>query len=138
MIDKDIIILENKIFNLLNGSNGVSVHFKYENEILTLLTYNSKSDEFFLLKEVSEEVMVIAYEKMYDYVKTLINSIDNKHSDNPIGGSYTVEWSKNGGETFKSYFYCNSMEEVLTKFYFGKEGYKQIFEVYDIKLNPLS
>ena len=54
--------------------------------------------------------------------------------------SYTVEWCKiqHGrlGTTNISYFYCKNAKEVVNKFYHGKT--EDNYEIYNIKLNPIS
>ena len=145
--DVEIIKIQNSIFKLLNGKNGVSVHFIYKNETLKLITYNNNTNEFFLLKEIvntSEkddliDYQLLCYQEMLTYVENLVESIDNKKPNEGLGDSYSVEWCKVGQSPINiSYFYGKDIEDVLKKFYFGKEGIKHMFTIFDVKLNPIS
>lgn len=154
-INIEVLNIQNTIFNLLNHNNGVSVHFNFDNESLVLMTFNKIKNEFFLLKEIkigdvnhhmssSEKISkedyieLLVYKKMKEYVETILNCANTDKSSGCVGNSYTVEWRKNGEPTHKSYFYGKDMEDVIEKFYFGKEAYKELFTIYEIKLNPIA
>jgi len=114
------------------------------------MTFNKLKNEFFLLKEINisevgdssintmDELETSAYEKMKEYVETIINCVNSDKPNEEIGNSYTVEWCKHGEPTHKSFFYGKTIEEVMGKFYFGKEEIKDLFTVYDVKLNPVA
>ena len=147
-IDIGILKIQNTIFKLLNGKNGVSVHFNFDGTSLLLITYNNITNEFFLLKEIDGFLIdgdegktreLLVYEKLLIYVEDLVKSID-KNSPSEIGGNtYTVEWCKvSDGKPHVSYFHGDSPEDVLGKFYFGKEGIKHLFKIFQIKLNPIT
>ena len=148
IIDIEILKIQNTIFKLLNGKNGVSVHFNFDGASLLLITYNNTTNEFFLLKEVdgffgdiNEEKSheLLRYEKLLTYVENLVKSIDNNTPSEMGESTYTVEWCKvSDGKTHISYFHGNSPEEVLGKFYFGKEGIKHLFKIFKVVLNPIS
>jgi hypothetical protein len=151
-IDVAILKIQNTIFKLLNGKNGVSVHFNFDGRGLLLITYNNITNEFFLLKEIEEFPVVMGdernegksaellfYEKLLIYVENLVKSIDNNSPSDMGESTYTVEWCRvSDGKTHISYFHGNSPEEVLAKFYFGKEGIKHLFKIFKIVLNPIS
>ena len=116
--------LEDKITKFLQN-DGKTVHFEYnknyisseydESMTLTLycvkvITYNSKTDEKFLLKEVQSYLSYVnALEEIYNYV-----------SNNNIGNSFTVEWSKKSSTINISYFYCKNVIELTEKFFMIK------------------
>lgn len=150
---EEIIKIESGIHSLMNTKNGVTIHFKNNGvDTLSLITYNRVSSEFFLVKTFIDtgeglfneearpwdERLLTLYIKMLEYVKELIRCIGNNTPTEKIGNSYTVMWNKNNAETIKSYFYGTDIQDVLSKFYFGKESIKHMFNILEIKLNPIS
>jgi hypothetical protein len=139
-----ILIIQNQIFDLMNAKNGVSVHFRYDRTELSLITYNKANNEFFLVKSFSGtgnrslEQELGLNEKMLEYVLHLIKNIDKNKTNDTIGNSYTVNWKKNNDATQTSYFYGSDMEDVIIKFYYGKESIKHMFNIFEIKLNPIA
>lgn len=139
-----ILEIQNKIFNLVHPKNDVSVHFRYNVKTgLDLITFNGKNNEMFLLKklkpidgDITDELTL--HEIMLDYVKELVSCIEDKTTSDKVGYSFTVEWRKEGGKTQISYFHGVDINEILTKFYYGKEGIKHLFTIFGIKMNPLS
>jgi hypothetical protein len=144
---QEILKFQSKIFKLIHPQNGVSVHFRFDPYTgLDLVTYNGKNDEFFLLKHLNVITSDIGkdnqeynmYLEMFEYVKHLVTSIEENKGDETIGYSFTVIWSRKDGPSQTSYFYGKDVEDILKKFYYGKEGVKHLFIIYDIKMNPLS
>ena len=144
---QEILKIQSKIFKLIHPKNGVSVHFRFHPyNGLELVTYNEKNDEFFLLKRLNVVTSEIdkpyqeynLYVEMLKYVEHLVFSIEENKGDETIGYSFTVVWVREGGQSQTSYFYGKDIEDVLKKFYYGKEGVKHLFTIYDIKMNPLS
>jgi hypothetical protein len=144
---QEILKVQSKIFKLIHPKNGVSVHFRFDPyQGLDLVTYNEKNDEFFLLKHLNVTTSDIdkahqeyyMYLEMLKYVKHLVSSIEENKGDETIGYSFTVVWTREGSPSQISYFYGKDIEEILKKFYYGKEGVKHLFTIYDIKMNPLS
>ena len=138
----EILKIQNEIFDIINAKNGVSVHFRNENEGLSLITFNKKNNEFFLLKNINGETDNLEdelglYDEILSYVKELVKCVDNKKSNDTIGNSFTVVWSRNNEKTQTSYFYGSDVEDVINKFFYGKEGVKHLFRIYEIKMNPL-
>lgn len=144
---QEILKVQSKIFKLIHPKNGVSVHFRFDPyQGLDLVTYNEKNDEFFLLKHLNVTTSDIdktyqeyyMYLEMLKYVKHLVSSIEENKGDETIGYSFTVVWTREGSPSQISYFYGKDIEDILKKFYYGKEGVKHLFTIYDIKMNPLS
>jgi len=144
---QEILKIQSKIFKLIHPKNGVSVHFRFNPyQGLDLVTYNEKNDEFFLLKHMNVNTNEIdkpfqeynMYLEMLKYVNHLVSSIEENKGDETIGYSFTVVWTRDGGPSQISYFYGKDVEDILKKFYYGKEGVKHLFTIYDIKMNPLS
>ena len=141
-----ILQAQNTIFKMLNGNNGVTVHFRYEDNVLSLITFNPKNDEYFLVKSIPlktshssstlEELTV--YDEMVKYVDMLVHCIDKKEVYPSVGTPYTVTWTKAGEKINTSYFYGDNIEDVLSKFYYGKESIKHLFNILEIKQNSLS
>jgi len=146
-INTEILKIQNSIYNTLHSNNGVSVHFNFDGNTLVVVTFNKKTNTFFLLKEIDlnslnlydrEDGEILAYKQMEFYVNTIVNCVNSTSSNECAGNSYTVEWSKKGDPSNKSYFYGADIEDVIRKFYFGKEAYKELYTIYDIKLNPIA
>lgn len=144
---QEILKIESKIFKLIHPKNGVSVHFRFNPYLgLDLVTYNEKNDEFFLLKHLNVTTTEIdkpyqeynMFLEMLKYVEHLVSSIDENKGDETVGYSFTVVWKRENNPSQTSYFYGNNMEEIIKKFYYGKEGVKHLFTIFDIKMNPLA
>jgi hypothetical protein len=143
---QEVLKIQSKIFRLIHPKNGVSVHFKFEPyNGLDLVTYNEKNDEFFLLKHLNVNTSRIGkpeqeyemYLEILTYVEKLVTSIEEKKGNEQIGYSHTVQWKRENGPYQTSYFYGNNMEEVVKKFYYGKQGVEHLFTIFEIKMNPL-
>jgi hypothetical protein len=142
----EVLEIQNKIYKLFHSNNGVSVHFRWSDNKLSLITYNPKNNEFFLVRTIQSEYMhdkereLVAHELMLEYVEDLIKSIDKKTNklENYSCQSYTVIWSRENEKINTSYFYANDIEDLLKKFYFGKEAFKNLFNILEIKQNPIS
>lgn len=139
-----IVKIQHQIETLLNTNNDVTCHFIDDGYNLKLVTFNPIHGETFLLhsestKDVdsSDNFKLKAYENMFIYVKSLVNSkIESYRFKTYNMKSYTVIWSKSDGVENKSYFYAKDMWDVLTKFYFGKTPIINEFNILEIKLNP--
>lgn len=126
---KDIIRLEDEISKILSKDEK-TVHFEYINDTeVRSWTYNSKTSEIFLLESVVGEDYVECLTEILNYVK----GIELKKSYN----SYTVTWERVGRrERNISYFYCTDVIEVIEKFFKNKD--KALYQIFDIKMNPIS
>lgn len=143
---QEVLKIQSKIFKLIHPKNGVSVHFRFDPYTgLDLVTYNEKNDEFFLLKHLNVNTSEIdkpiqelnMYQEMLDYVEKLVTSIDENKGNDQVGYSHTVLWKRKDGLCQTSYFYGYNMEEIVKKFYYGKEGVEHLFTIFEIKMNPL-
>ena len=94
---------------------------------ITVMTYNPKTRETFLLKEVSAESDEKGLLKVSEYVKS--HKVDYD--------SFTVVWAKKG-ETKQSpsYFHCKDALEALEKFFFNKQ--REEYVIYSVNMNPKS
>jgi hypothetical protein len=134
------LILEDKITKFLQN-DGKTVHFDcfknlvsndFDNSMtltefcVRVITFNVKTNEKFLLKEVHSYLSYEnALEEIYSYI-----------SNNDIGNSYTVEWSKKSENKNISYFYCKNVLELAEKFFYDKNV--DAYIIHSIKLNPIS
>ena len=146
----EILEIQNKIFGLMHAKNGVTVHFIPSKSDLSLVTYNSANREFFLVKTIAHsypkeveksmglKLELELHQAMLEYVEELIDCIDKNKSTDTVGDSYTVVWQKDKEKTNKSYFYGSDIEDVIKKFFYGKEALKHMFKILEIKLNPIS
>lgn len=150
-----IMELEAQIQQTIKQDNGAVVHFEFstisgkinkgsgfkddEVTMVQAFTYNANSEEFFLLYSAIAEDKVKALEMILNYCRT--HKKDMK--------SYTVRWmrkrivGKVGDELPASafdmqvsFFYCENPQDVLDKFYAGKD--ENHYEIYELKLNPMS
>jgi len=137
---KRVIEIQNIIYNKLNSNNGVTSHFFQGKNTLDLVTYNPISKEIFLLHRYKHNGLVRLdelYEILLDYVIKITNVIHEKKVED-IGNSYTVIWNGKDGKSHKSFFCGKNMDEVVTKFYYKKEGITENYNILEIKQNPLS
>jgi len=143
-----IVKIQHEIESLLNKKNGVTCHFINEGGKLKLITYNPTHGETFLLhsEKISSDSNYIPisslgdgpYLRMLDYVKRLIDGTLQTLQHNESNKSYTVIWNKSDGVEHKSYFYAENMFVVLEKFYYGKDGVRDSFNILEIKQNPIA
>ena len=134
------IALEDEISRALMAENGCTAHFDYsddrmnmkgvdvpKNRTITVMTYNPKTRETFLLKEVSAESDEQGLMKVSEYVKT--HKVDYD--------SFTVLWAKKGEKKQAgSYFYCKDALEALEKFYFNKQ--REDYIIYSVTMSAKS
>ena len=91
------------------------------------------------MKKYTNKIVIVGAGVSTQYgVLHLIKNIDKNKTNDTIGNSYTVNWKKNNDATQTSYFYGSDMEDVITKFYYGKESIKHMFNIFEIKLNPIA
>jgi hypothetical protein len=139
--------IQHEIQSLLNKENGVSSHLINDSKSLNLVTYNPIHGETFLLHSIEhkydswliltpdDKIDISSYEIMLHYVKKLVGVIPIKEYDTIPKNSYTLLWVKKDSVlTNQSYFYGETMIDVLTKFYYGKD--KSQYNILEIKLNP--
>jgi hypothetical protein len=133
------IALEDEISRAIMADNGCTAHFdykeiiigklngsKYDNEV-TVMTYNPKTCETFLLKSVTAKTYEEGLMKISEYVKNHKADYD----------SFTILWAKKGeGKQSHSYFYCKDALEALEKFYFNKE--RDDYVIYSVTMSPKS
>jgi ATP-dependent RNA circularization protein (DNA/RNA ligase family) len=125
---KGIIELEDRIANAIQKDNGRTIHFEYtDGKSVTTWTYNHQNKETFLLTKQQGENYIECLQKILDFVQ----------SNEKVYNSYTVIWSRKGRtEKVTSYFRCLDVVEVTNKFFEGKD--KNLYHVYEIKMNPIS
>tara|TARA_B100001063_G_scaffold231121_1_gene244948 strand:- start:9134 stop:9598 length:465 start_codon:yes stop_codon:yes gene_type:complete len=135
---------EYKIQKLLINDNNCSAHFEYkllvrrtinQNEAcnLKLITYNPSHKTHFLLHTVSGEDEIDCLEKMYEHIFKLKTTLKKKDSPYLL---YSIEWyCPDTSKIVSSSFYGNSIEQILTKFNYGK---KEKLVIYNMKLCPTS
>jgi hypothetical protein len=134
------IALEDEISRAIMAENGCTAHFDYHEIIVgklkdsseyeskvTVMTYNPKTRETFLLKEVSAKSDDEGLMKVSEYVKS--HKVDYD--------SFTVIWTKKG-ETKQSpsYFYCKDALEALEKFFFNKQ--REDYIIYSVTMSARS
>jgi len=134
--------LEDDITRTVLGENGCTAHFDYKNDdkvnmkgcenkpyprIVTVMTYNPKTKETFLLKEV------VAKTDEEGLVEILKYATKHKEDYN----SFSVIWLKKGERGTKtSHFYCVDLLEAMEKFYHNK--IREEYIVYEVKMNGKS
>ncbi len=145
-----IIELEDRISKVVFNDNKRSVRFDYktlEYEVsinrvesgqpeyrpvskkqVFAYTHNTENDETFILKIVTADTFESGLKEILQYVENHKKSMS----------SFTVKWAKkgNGSKSESSYFYCEDMVEVMTKFFEGKDRADYI--IYEVKLNPIA
>lgn len=127
-MDSHIIELEDRIANIIQKDNGRTIHFEYnDGDCITTWTYNHKNKETFLLTKQKGKNYIECLHKILNFVET----------NEKVYNSYTVIWSRKGRtERVTSYFRCTDVVEVTNKFFEGKD--KNLYHVYEIKMNPIS
>jgi hypothetical protein len=132
-MDNQEIMLESKIIEYFTKDNGVTCHFKYidtedDKVELNLYTFNLKTNTNFLFHKVKSSSSITALSKMLNYMSDTMPSEKN----------FTVFWfyKENEDKINASYFRSEDIEQVMIKFYTGKN--RDEIEVSEIKLNPLS
>lgn len=143
--------LESEIMKKVHADNGATVHFNWdvtttesgEDEsvsssphfeeyvefyTLELITFNPLHEEPFLCHTVKGKSKHNCLKEMRDYIVS--------HEDLGIQ-SWTIEWMYKGKHgAFTSYFSGKDEEDVLNKFYHGKD--KDTIILLELKLNPIS
>lgn len=138
-MEKTKISIEDEISRTIMADNGCTAHFQYEDDnrvnmkgcenkpyprIVTVMTYNPKTRETFLLKEVCSKTDVEGLEEILKYTKS------HKEDYN----SFTVLWAKkDDGKQSASYFYCKDVLEAMEKFYFNKQ--REDYIIYEVKMS---
>jgi hypothetical protein len=141
-MEKTKIALEDDISRTIMAENGCTAHFQYEDDknvnmkgcenkpcprIITVMTYNPKTGETFLLKEVCAKSDIEGLEEVLKYTKSHKKDYD----------TFSVVWVKRGeGKTQTSYFYCVDLLEAIEKFYYGKN--REEYVVYKTEMSPKS
>ena len=133
--EKKKLELEDKISELVKTESKCTVHFDY-NKVsggsadkisLTVTTFNPVHDEKFILMKVTESGILKCLDKVVSYLE----------HHKRYQSTYTVMWSEKAKFMLNtSYFYAYDMQEVLERFYEGKD--RHAFIIYDMKLNPMS
>lgn len=130
--------LEGIISTRVFDRNRSTVHFDYHVDIddvdnsvmLDLYTRNARNGAIFLLHQTRGTSSISALEKMVEYL--------NDHHPGGERNSYTVRWvdrREPEGTEHVSYFYENSEQEVLRKFFYNRNQKDYTVKV---ELNPLS
>jgi hypothetical protein len=132
--------LEDEISRAIMAENGCTAHFEYVNDdkgvkkfhfqnprIITVMTFNPKTRETFLLKEVKAKTDEEGLTQISEYVKG--HKIDYD--------SFTVIWVKKGNsKQALSYFFCKDALEALEKFFFNKD--REEYIIYSVTMSPKS
>lgn len=128
--------LENKIIDTIFRDNRNTPHFNYKVNFeegtitLELFTYNPLQRAQHFLHSITEQTPVLCLTQMILFLEQHSFMKEND-------SSYTVTWNRkeNTSITNDSYYYVNSEEEALEKFFFGKD-----MDEYDVsvKQNPIS
>lgn len=131
--NKSELQLESQISRYFMKDNGVTCHFRYEDDkedgdvFLCVYTFNKDTNTSFLFHKVKGASLTTALTKALNYLKEVM----------PEENNYTVKWRKEGEEEEReSYFRGSDIEEVVNKFYFGKD--RETITVTDVNLNPIS
>ena len=133
--EKKKLELEDKISELVKSDSKCTVHFDYKKAQgtsldkldLTVTTRNPLHDETFVLMKVTEVGILKCLEKVVSYLE----------HHKRFQSSYTVLWSEKAKFMLNtSYFYAYDMQEVLNRFFEGKD--RHAFIIYEMKLNPIS
>lgn len=130
--------LEGIISTLVFDRNRSTVHFDYHVDIddvdnsvaLDLYTRNARNGAIFLLHQTEGTSSISALEKMVEYLRD--------HHPGGEKNSYTVRWVDKHDKTATehvSYFYENSEQDVLRKFFYNRR--EQDYTV-KLEMNPLS
>ena len=115
--------------NLASDSRGQDKNLMY---ILKLVTYNPSHKTHFLLHSLKSDTKLDALEKMYNYMFQIKKSMANKQNSLM---TYSIEWYNVATKkTTWSHFYGSSIEEIMSKFYYGKTS--SDYTIFKIKLNP--
>ena len=126
---------EYMIQKLISNDNNCSAHFEYNYGgryvTLKLLTYNPNHKSHFLLHSIEGDDNIDSLGKMYDHIFTLKTTLKKK--DNPYI-IYSIDWfCPDTKKIVTSSFYGDTIEQVLTKFNYGKQ--KKLV-IYNMKLVP--
>jgi hypothetical protein len=133
-METNILFLETTISEYIRKDNGCSVHFDYfkEDDNVTSIratTFNPKKEESFLLIEIPCSNEEEGLKSILDWVKS--------HTGIKNCSSFTVIWTKRGEyNTFKSYFYAESVRRLLDKFFFDKN--EDEYVIHQVIMNPIS
>ena len=126
--------LENKIFEMIYRVNKSTPHFNYKVNFeegtitLELFTYNPLQKAQHFLHSVTSDTPVSCLTDMVIY-------LENHESIKKDKKSFTVEWSRGGSSVQKSYYYEETAEDALNKFFIGKEATNYETKVYQ---NPMA
>tara|TARA_Y100001970_G_scaffold264335_1_gene350827 strand:+ start:1204 stop:1653 length:450 start_codon:yes stop_codon:yes gene_type:complete len=131
---------EYAIQDLIKNDNNCSAHFQYSHHPprgyeLVVMTYNPSHKTAFFLHSLYAETQKKALENMYDHIFNLKTTL--KEKDSPYL-NYTVEWyNSKEKKRIKSTFFGKSIQEVISKFFYGKYGKEaEKTPIYSIILNP--
>nr|QBM02782.1 hypothetical protein [uncultured archaeon] len=126
------IALEDEISRAIMAENGCTAHFEYKSEmdidelprIINVMTYNPKTRETFLLKEVTSNSDEEGLMKISEYVKNhkLITIL------------ILLSGQKSEVSQSCSHFYYQDALEVLEKFFFNKQ--REDYVIYSLSMNP--
>ena len=135
---KNVYDVEIALNHLIKTDNNCTIHCNYkylENECqMDLVTYNPVHSKSFLLHTMTAENQLDVANKMYDHVWNL-NRILKQKKDTYV--NYTVEWrDKTEEKNHLSHFYGNDLDDILKKFYYGKN--RDTLIIFHIRLNPIS
>ena len=130
---------EYAIQDLIKNDNNCSAHFSYSHHPpkgyeLVVVTYNPKHKTSFFLHSLYGESKLKALELMYNHIYNLKNTLNKKESNY---SNYTIEWySEILKKRVSSTFYGRNIQEVISKFFYGKHGKDSEITIYSIILTP--
>ena len=133
---------EHSIHELIKNDSNCSAHFTYSNHVpngyeLVVITYNPTHKTSFFLHSLYGKTKIEALENMYAHVFNLKETF--KKPNSPYL-NYTIEWyNTNTKQRVKSSFYGKSIQEVISKFFYGKHGKEaEKTPIYSIILNNIT
>lgn len=132
----DRITLESRIQQEISKDSKCTVSFQYLPTKIKVFTYNTVTQEFFLLLSMPMKSEGEIKNGSYT-IDTLLLMSDYLESHKIESNSYTVEWSKKKSTVKNtSYFYCENVRQVIDRFFDTKDPDGYI--IYNIKLNPVA
>ena len=132
--------LEREIMEKIKSDNGATCHFSYspihdyvtDTKKVSLSLLTSKNNEIF----IAHTTQVFSTE--VECLNEVIQYLNEIKKENSGYLTYEVVWSKGSTEKNKSFFYGKRLDDIIEKFYKGKEKTKEDYIIYNITLQPES
>jgi hypothetical protein len=119
--------LEHQITSKVQLTSTCYVHFIYDNNTVTIATYNYNHEQAFLLGNFTGSTRMEALNNALNYLNDTIRSENN----------YTVIWTDSTGSRHTSYFRGVDEEEVKSKLYCSSNNIENI-QIEQIILSPIA